>query len=141
MVLVLILAVCIGAATYLIHELRRRSRLAAVARTLQERERRRRWVALMRGGEASDWADSLAGVEDAEWNDEMAAGMAVAQADVHAATRALMVSLEAELGRESQRARRVAHPACRRASLRVAGRAPVGRRSSPRPARRPPLAS
>jgi hypothetical protein len=54
-----------------------------------------------------------------------------ARAEIRAATRALLVSLEEEMRREIGQARRSGRPGCRRARLRAVGRSEPRRRRVP----------
>ena len=92
---------------------RRRLQAAAVLPWLRERWRERR-LASDDYGEALDLMDGpdSEGIELPR----------LVPAEVRAATRALLVSLEDELRREPSARRRSAHVACRRARLRAAGR-------------------
>ena len=67
-------------------------------------------------------------LDGTEWSDERSEAP-LAHAEMRAATRALLVSLEDELRQEvTSRRQRTSHPACRRARLRRAGRAKTERR-------------
>jgi len=66
--------------------------------------------------------------DGSEWSDDLS-DAPLAHAEMRAATRALLVSLEDELRQETtSRRERTAHSACRRARLRAAGRAKAERR-------------
>lgn len=79
----------------------------------------------------------VSAIDDTEWADE-ATDAPRARADMRAATRALLVSLEDELRREAaNRVIRPGRPACRRARLRAAGRGKPGVRRSRPQVRRP----
>lgn len=101
---------------------RRRARVAAIAALLPGVGRRyRRWAA------DNDIDDSFL-LDDFEGGDELSENMPIARAEIRAATRALLVSLEEEMRRDGTGKRRSARPACRRARLRAAGRSEPKRR-------------
>lgn len=88
-----------------------------------------------RASALDDWEQ-----EAADWAADERADRPLARAEMRAATRALLVSLEDELRHEAAlRHQRSARPACRRARLRAAGRGPLGqrRRIAVRPVRDP----
>ena len=67
-------------------------------------------------------------MDDFEGADDLSERLPIARAEIRAATRALLVSLEEEMRRDGVGKRRAGRPACRRARLRVAGRAESERR-------------
>jgi hypothetical protein len=118
-----ILIFCLGVVLFLrgVRE-RRRARMEAIAALMPRiGGARRRWA---RNNEIED---SFL-LDDFEGSDDLSEGMPVARAEIRAATRALLVSLEEEMRREGLGRRRATRPACRRARLRVAGRAEPKRR-------------
>lgn len=70
-------------------------------------------------------------LDQADLEDRLSESIPGARADVRHVTRALLVSLEEEMRRETGRVRRSSRPACRHARLRVAGQTPSRRRRVP----------
>lgn len=99
---------------------RRRARIEAIAALLPKIGGRRRWA--LNNQMEDSWLD------DFEGTDDLSERVPMARAEIRAATRALLVSLEEEMRRDGIGKRRSARPACRRARLRVAGRAEAKRR-------------
>ncbi len=118
-----------GAGIYLLQRgLRRRARIEAIRALLPRTfDRRRAWAS---GSRDTGRADPF-GIEALDWGDDPGDVMPRAHAEIRAATRALLVSLEEEMRTEAGRVRRAGRPACRRARLRVAGRNGSQRRRVP----------
>ena len=111
--------------------LRRQARLRAIAELLPHYRERMRYRDMAdaaaahtrRFGGANDWS-----LDEGEWADE-GTEAPLARAEMRAATRALLVSLEEEIRHETAaRRKRTTRPACRRVRLRAAGRAKTERR-------------
>jgi hypothetical protein len=112
--LVIGLALCVGGVVLFQRAARRRARINALT-ALMPRYQSRRMEQDFPFGDfdpAVDFSDRLP----------------IARSEIRDATRALLVSLEEEMQRETARQRRSGRPACRRARLRAAGRSPLGRR-------------
>lgn len=116
--------------------LRRRAHAALVAKLLPRYSAQRRmWTAAGRAEVLRAHPDSFL-MDESDWVDGSSAhGRGDASgAKLHEATRALLVSLEDELRRETSCDRRPSRPACRRARLRAVRRLePRRRRVSARP--------
>ncbi|MEO8212282.1 MAG: hypothetical protein ABI560_03770 [Myxococcales bacterium] len=69
--------------------------------------------------------------DEGDFGEDFSGRLPAGRAEMRAATRALLVSLEEEMRREVSRARRSGHPACRHARLRTAGRSEARRRRIP----------
>lgn len=113
--------------------LRRRARLRAIADLMPHYRNRMGYAqgasvaaaSSRRFSAMDEWEQ-----EAADWGSDDRADLPLARAEMRAATRALLVSLEDELRHEagSHHHRRSARPACRRARLRAAGRDSLGQR-------------
>lgn len=112
-------ALAFATATYLLQRtFRRRARLDAIADLLPNYRHYRRH------------ADELF-FDEPELDDELSARLPVARGEVGSAARALLVSLEDEMRRDTVRMRRNNRPHCRQARLRTAGRSESRRRRIP----------
>jgi hypothetical protein len=121
-----------GVTVLLVRRARRhRARVEAIRTLLpQYRARHHLWAMT---AEEMEGADPYS-FDDAD-EDDTSRGVPVARAEFRAVTRALLMSLEEEMRRETGRHRRTGRPACRRARLRAAGRSEPRRRRVPvRPA-------
>jgi hypothetical protein len=125
-------ALICGVTVVLFRRARRyRSRVEAIRTLLpQYRERHPLWTM---SADELERGDPFS-FEDMD-EDDPSLSVPVARAEFRAVTRALLMSLEEEMRRESGRHRRSGRPACRRARLRAAGRSePRRRRVLARPA-------
>ncbi|MEP6655569.1 MAG: hypothetical protein ABJA82_19540 [Myxococcales bacterium] len=110
--------VAFGAAIGLVKRaLRRRARLEAIAELLPSYRPR-------------PMEDEFL-LDEGDLDDDHSGHLPAGRAEMRAATRALLVSLEEEMRREVGRARRSGRPACRHARLRIAGRSEARRRRVP----------
>jgi hypothetical protein len=110
--------VAFAAAIGLFHRaLRRRARLEAIAE-------------LLPGYRPRAMEDELL-FDEVDLDGDHSGRLPAGRAEMRAATRALLVSLEEEMRREVSRARRGGRPGCRHARLRTAGRSEARRRRVP----------
>jgi hypothetical protein len=125
------LALCAVGLYMFQHGLRRRARLRAIDELLPAYRERMRYRDM--ADAAAQQSRRFVGAktwtsDQAEWADE-GTEAPLGRADMRAATRALLVSLEEEMRREAAiRGARPARPACRRARLRAASRVKAERR-------------